>query len=336
MGKRKGEILSLTALLFVFMLTTLFFYMVYNMHYDSASDDFTGFTVFDYQSEPGMPTSSSLGSLPDELDEWANANRAVIFYKGFSSAGIAAVDYAGWFDKTWRIPFDGQESKTAVIQKGNDNLNSYVEGDLLFPRAYNYRILGEFDGGKAPTFQGDAFFYFPLSDITDMQGMLFTNITDEEMPADLTDIIEKSGRSMEAQTYGDSGSNIFEVVKKMFVEDFVSRSMLFAFLGLVFCAVFAVSMLYRESNRYMMIHHLYGATYFSLFIRLLARLICAAVLGTALGYYFARTQLSLIHRAAYLNVAALGGICNIVFAILIQIICFFGWKRKARGKEARY
>lgn len=83
MGKRKGEILSLTALLFVFMLTTLFFYMVYNMHYDSASDDFTGFTVFDYQSEPGMPTSSSLGSLPDELDEWANANRAVYSTKAF-------------------------------------------------------------------------------------------------------------------------------------------------------------------------------------------------------------------------------------------------------------
>jgi hypothetical protein len=40
MGKRKGEILSFAALLFVFMLTTLFFYMVYNMHYDSASDDF--------------------------------------------------------------------------------------------------------------------------------------------------------------------------------------------------------------------------------------------------------------------------------------------------------
>ena len=42
MGKRKGEWLSFMALLLVFMLTTLFFYMVYNMHYDSASDDFTG------------------------------------------------------------------------------------------------------------------------------------------------------------------------------------------------------------------------------------------------------------------------------------------------------
>lgn len=336
MGKRKGEILSLTALLFVFMLTTLFFYMVYNMHYDSASDDFTGFTIFDYQSEPGMPSNSSLGSLPDDLAEWASDNHAVIFYKGFSSAGIAAVDYAGWFNKTWRIPFDGQEPKTAVIAKDSGNISSYIAGDMLFPRTYNYRILGEFDSSKAPTFQGDTFFYFPLSDITDMQGLLFTNIADEKTLAGLTDIIEKTGRSMEAQTFSDSGSNIFEVVKKMFIEDFVSRSMLFAFLGLVFCAVFAVSMMYRESNRYMLIHHLYGATYFSLFIRLLARLICVAVLGTVLGYCFARTQLSLIHKAAYLNVAALGGICNVAFAVAIQIICFFGWKRKAHGKEARY
>lgn len=32
MGKRKGEWLSFMALLLMFMLTTLFFYMVYTMH----------------------------------------------------------------------------------------------------------------------------------------------------------------------------------------------------------------------------------------------------------------------------------------------------------------
>ena len=45
MGKRKGTLLSLTSLLFAFMLTTLFFYMVYNTHFDSATDDFTGLIV---------------------------------------------------------------------------------------------------------------------------------------------------------------------------------------------------------------------------------------------------------------------------------------------------
>ena len=79
MGKRKGECLSLTALLLVFMLTTLFFYMVYNMHYDSASDDFTGFTVFDYQSEPGVQASAELGTLREDLDDWARRNQAVVF-----------------------------------------------------------------------------------------------------------------------------------------------------------------------------------------------------------------------------------------------------------------
>ena len=80
MGKRKGEWLSFMALLLVFMLTTLFFYMVYTMHYDSASDDFTGFTVFDYQSEPGAQASTELGTLREDLDDWARQNQAVVFY----------------------------------------------------------------------------------------------------------------------------------------------------------------------------------------------------------------------------------------------------------------
>ena len=104
MGKRKGEWLSFMALLLVFKLTTLFFYMVYTMHYDSASDDFTGFTVFDYQSEPGAQVRTKLGTLREDLDDWARRNQAVVFYKGFSSAGIAALDYAGWFQRTWHTP----------------------------------------------------------------------------------------------------------------------------------------------------------------------------------------------------------------------------------------
>ena len=336
MGKRKGECLSLTALLLVFTLTTLFFYMVYNMHYDSASDDFTGFTVFDYQSEPGVQVSAELGTLREDLDDWARRNQAVVFYKGFSSAGIAALDYAGWFQRTWQTPFDGRETKTALVQKGSRNLHPYMNGDTLFPGMYNYRILGEFDASHSPTFRGDAFFYYPLADITDLQGLLFTNVDSGESLSELTGIIEKTGRSIEYQTYTDSNLNILEVLKKMFIDDFVSRSLLFAFLGLVFCAVFAMSMMYRESNRFMVIHHLYGASYASLFVRLLLRLMSIAVLGTGLGYILGRTQLYLIHRAAYQNVAALSGVCNILFICAVQTICSLNWQRRHRRMEGRY
>ena len=326
MGKRKGECLSLTALLLVFMLTTLFFYMVYTMHYDSASDDFTGFTVFDYQSEPGVQASAELGTLREDLDDWARRNQAVVFYKGFS----------GWFQRTWQTPFDGREAKTALVQKGSRNLHAYMKGDTLFPGMYNYRILGEFDGNRSPTFQDDAFFYYPLADITDLQGLLFTNVDSGESLSELTGIIEKTGRSIEYQTYTDSNLNILQVLKKMFIDDFVSRSLLFAFLGLVFCAVFAMSMMYQESNRFMVIHHLYGASYASLFVRLLLRLMCIAVLGTGLGYILGRTQLYLIHRAAYQNVAALSGVCNILFICAVQTIYFLNWQRRHRGMEGRY
>lgn len=214
MGKRKGELLSFAALIFVFMLTTLFFFMVYNLHYDSASDDFTGFTIFDYQSEPGMQAISGLGTLREDLVNWAEENNAIIFYKGFSAAGIAAVDYSDWFEKTLHVPFDGTEAKTAIVTKNNGNLSPYIEGDVLFPRAYNYQIVGEFESNNVPTFQGDAFFYFPLSDITDMQGMLFTDVTNENALGKLTDIVEKTGTGVCSFKHTATADQIFSTLPR--------------------------------------------------------------------------------------------------------------------------
>ena len=107
MSRRRGTLLSFASLLFVFMLGTLFFFLVYSLHFDSASDDFSGMIVFSssYETEPGTQTKQELGSLREDLDTWASSNQAVLFYKAFSAAGIAAVDYAGWFNKTWKSDF---------------------------------------------------------------------------------------------------------------------------------------------------------------------------------------------------------------------------------------
>ena len=187
-----------------------------------------------------------------------------------------------------------------------------------------------------PTFQGNAFFYYPLLDITDMDGMLYTNISNSTDLAELRQIIENADRTVEYQTYKDSQSGILNVIVQMFFSDFVSRSMLFTFLGVVFCAVFSVFMMYRESNRYMVVHHLYGATYLLLFEKTLLHLICIAVLGTFLGFALGKTQLNLIHQEAYIYMALISGICNVLFVCIVQIVCFSDWMRKNQGKEGRY
>ena len=113
MGKRKGTLLSFTSLVFAFMLATLFFYMVYNTHFDSATDDFSGLVVYasSYESEPGAQKKEKFDAMKDDLVAWASNHRAVLFYKGFSAAGIAAVDYANWFESTWNVSFTGQDPK---------------------------------------------------------------------------------------------------------------------------------------------------------------------------------------------------------------------------------
>ena len=334
MSRRRGTLLSFASLLFVFMLGTLFFFLVYSLHFDSASDDFSGMIVFSssYETEPGTQTKQELGSLREDLDTWASSNQAVLFYKAFSAAGIAAVDYAGWFNKTWEVSFTGQTPKSVLIQKTRSNIGSYIKDDILFPGVYNYSIIGEFSEKNLPTFQGNAFFYYPLCDITNMEGLLYTNVVDQKSLDHLCQIIQRTGRTVEFQTYKDEKINIINVVVKMFYEDFLSRSMLFTFLGLIFCAVFALYMMYRESNRYLAIHHLYGATYQYLFFKLLFYLIVIAIIGTFIGYVLAKSQLSLIHQAAYIKVALLSGITNMMFVILFQILCFVDWKRKYSRK----
>ena len=338
MGKRKGTLLSFTSLVFAFMLATLFFYMVYNTHFDSATDDFSGLVVYasSYESEPGAQKKEKFDEMKDDLAAWASNHRAVLFYKGFSAAGIAAVDYANWFESTWHVSFTGQEPKTTIVQNDTGILDSYAENNVLFPGIYNYQIVGVIGEKKTPTFQGNAFFYYPLSDMTDMDGMLYTNISDDAVIRELKQIIEKTGRTTEYQTYGDSQSSIWGVLVQMFFDDFVSRSMLFTFLGLIFCAVFSVFMMYRESNRYLTVHHLYGASYLMLFTKMLLHLVCTSILGTLLGFILGKTQLNLIHQGAYLSIAGISGICNILFACLLQILSFADWVRKNRGKEGRY
>ncbi len=52
--------------------------------------------------------------------------------KAFSAAGIAAVDYANWFESTWHVSFTGQEPKTTIVQNDTGILDSYAENNVLF------------------------------------------------------------------------------------------------------------------------------------------------------------------------------------------------------------
>ena len=70
--------------------------------------------------------------MKDDLAAWASNHRAVLFYKGFSAAGIAAVDYANWFESTWHVSFTGQEPKTTIVQNDTGILDSYAENNVLF------------------------------------------------------------------------------------------------------------------------------------------------------------------------------------------------------------
>lgn len=330
MGRKKSMVLSCTALFLIFMLTTVFFYLVYNRFYDSISDDFTGFFLYQAPNETDTTGDERFASFTKDLIAWAKEHHAILFFRGGSAAGIATVDYAGWFRENWDVSFDGTIPKTAIVTEEDESIRSYVHGDVLFPGTYDYKIIGKIGTRNIPTFQRNAFFYYPLCDSADSGGVLFTDQKDRDALRSLEDVLYEHRGRVDYQTYMDRQLSIIEAFYQMLFEDFLSRSFIFAFLGLFFCAVFAILMMYRESNRYLEIHHLFGATYQLLYFKFLIPLIAVAVLGTFVGYLLACTQLHLFHASAYRRIAAISLFCHIIFLLCVQMIVFFHRKREAK------
>ncbi len=129
------------------------------------------------------------------------------------------------------------------------------------------------------------------------------------------------------QAFGGARPDVFD--------DFVSRSMLFTFLGLIFCAVFfslhdvpgKQSVFDSASSVWRVLSHALYENAASPRLYIHTRNVA--------GLYPGKTQLNLIHQGAYLSIAGISGICNILFACLLQILCFADWvRKKIAGRRA--
>ena len=59
-------------------------------------------------------------------------------------------------------------------------------------------------------------------------------------------------------TYSVTATSVLELAKRLVTDSFLSRAVTFAMIGLVFCFIYNVLVLYRDNKRQLRIHHLFG------------------------------------------------------------------------------
>jgi hypothetical protein len=334
MNGKKGIVSSIVIMTMVMFLLSSFFYLASSTYLNSQEDGYVGFILSTSgYIGPQKERDETMSKLKRDITGWVNKYDAVFFYKGNMTSGIAVLDSCGWFKTNLNIDYTGTETKNVIIINNDFLSDIYVKDDILFPGQYDYHIQGYVDPEELPAFCGSSLYFFSFTDLTEMSGPLYTNIDNANALSELQKIFENYEMDLVYQTYKNEKFSLQTVIYRMLIEGFLSRSMVFAFAGLVFCAIFSMFMTYRESSKYLHVHHIYGASYMRLFLIMSLIFLSGTAIGTFLGSMVSADNVQLLDESAAVKTASVIAAFNFIFVMLIQIFCFLHWMKSYKGRK---
>ena len=202
------------------------------------------------------PYSSRVASdFMKSVDNWAKESRAAIIYKNAFSSGCGYSDYSGWLISSLGIP--AAENKTACgkevyTTEGNSFNAAYVNDGILFPGKANLRISGTFNDESLPPVLAGCDYLYPLTMASTTDGVYLTDATEIDSLLKLFD--DKGYEILHVQR----PLSFFALVNRMLSDGFVTRAVACAMVGLFFCFIYSIVMLYRENLKSLRIRHIFG------------------------------------------------------------------------------
>lgn len=335
MKKGLSQVITLVGLLCTSFLTSIFYFAIYNLYFDSIDADLTVIVVHSHMDEADLSPKGQrrVRDVLARIDSWAKENQASVFYLGHDPAGVGVMDYAKFLQNTLQVDFDGKKDKTVIIRKPVASWGTLVQDGILFPGVYDYKVQGEYD--PSGTFFETSFFY-PLQNAADLTGNFFVSQLDPTAISEFLRLFEPGPWKAEYYNYKDQHMSLGQILLGMLQESTSIRTLLVTFIGNLFCTAFALSMFYREIHRYLVVHHLYGATYPSLFGKVLLTTYLVASLGTFLAYLLAKAQLTFYNPSSFAQLAWIGAALNLAFLTLLQICIFWRWRQKRKALTGGY
>lgn len=207
--------------------------------------------------EPGYEnrnTSAADAKLFEAIMNWAKEEQATILFKNGFSAGCGFCGFSDYAKQELGIDDYLIDGGGVYVTDDPAIQNAYVSDNVLLPGSAGLEIRGVYSSAVLPPILKNADFLFPLAISTTASGMYFTDAANTEM---LVDIFEANGYSVVTQRQ-PHGMTIGQLINKLISESFLSRAVLLAMTGLVFCFIYSVLMLYKDNTRKIWIHHLFG------------------------------------------------------------------------------
>lgn len=208
-------------------------------------------------AEPGSysPTASSADTqLFQDIEKWAKEEQVTVLFKNGLSAGCGFCGYSDWAKQELGID-DYQKGEGGVYVTDDPAIQvAYVSGNVFLPGSAGLEIRGTYSGAILPPILTNVDFLYPLSISTSASGIYFTDAKNIEK---LAALFEASGYSV-VTTRQANTLTLGQLMQRLISDSFLSRAVLFAMAGLIFCFIYSVLMLYKDNTRRLWVHHLFG------------------------------------------------------------------------------
>lgn len=110
MKKGLSQVITLVGLLCTSFLTSIFYFAIYNLYFDSIDADLTVIVVHSHMDEADLSPKGQrrVREVLARIDSWAKENQASVFYLGHDPAGVGVMDYAKFLFILSRMPQTSQ------------------------------------------------------------------------------------------------------------------------------------------------------------------------------------------------------------------------------------
>lgn len=259
------------------------------------------------QGEPGSPSRGD-ARLLKAIEEWAEEEQATVLLKNGTSAGCGFCGFSDWPRREL-----GLEGKSGVYVSDDPGIQAaYVSGDVLLPGSAGLTIQGTYQSTAAPPVLQNVDFLYPLSWAPTAGGMYFTDAGNTD---GLTALLDAHGYSVVSHRQANH-MTVGQLLGRLIGDGFLSRAVLFAMTGLVFCFVYRILTLYRDNARKLWVHHLFGLSKGGI---LLGSLLTGAGTVAAAGVLFGGI---LKNGLTYLSRTDLGQVFRSTLAVYVLLYLF--------------
>lgn len=265
MTKRKN-LITLFVLTLILAAIGLGASIIYSDYLYNPTDGFVSFSVMDASNmypEPGtenvaVSSNENAERVMQGIEAWASNNEVTVLYKNGYIAGCGYSSHSSWlkdnlsFDKPQIADLNG------VLVSGDPRVQSaYVKDGILLPGSAGLEIISTYKISNLPPVLVGVDFLYPINISASVEGMYFV---DTNEIAELSELFENNGYIVTDMrgTYSVTATSVLKLAKRLVTDSFLSRAVTFAMIGLVFCFIYNVLVLYRDNKRQLRIHHLFG------------------------------------------------------------------------------